>query len=698
MDAITEVQQDSYINPLESLLPEKIVEDLSLKKDCTEDLLKMIKTTSSQNLKKLSDIIFKLSNFSLEKIVELTVSKTRLARYNSTFCIFSYIKHFFENVKKAAEIEALYESVFTSRFRDIDPAIRCMCIQFLTEWILVSNALRDMKYLKYLGWALNDRSDSVRRKAVRSMFKLTRLLKKSTNSIVEFYEKYRNRLIEISLRDVNKNIQKDASKLIMAVFLKNNSVFSREQLIEVLSSDNDVSDSKALVMKKLFPDGVWDFNSIHECLNIQENGHDEELKIARHFNPPKPYDNAHIFKNLINSEADTTSFILNILEFVKNNSACCSKSSLCFLSVLPHLDLSVDPSIFLNLLDTVKDNTKNVDQVLTALASVKSYPLFAAETFKLVDYIMNLVSENDYYVEKFAHLLKKLENDFSIQVSECVSRLSEKHSKILIKYFNIPINQSNDDILAICYGVLWRLIDQDYEWVEGVFLKDLIEVHQDHVIEKENICPIASSPVVNDKSRYFVSSDQYCSLLEMLLFFHTQISESEKSDNTIQYLQNFYNRLHDLVAKSFVCQNTQQSLCLFKLIKAGIFQDFSKHLFIHCDEQVLTNMISSVKEVRTLVLGYFDYLVDIPKNKHQSIARLLSSRISKNEKEKYLLSPIKRLISRKDLLDTVLIYFIPHLAPTEAIVLESQVSNSKFKNLLLRKCRMYKSKEEVTVI
>lgn len=49
-------------------------------------------------------------------------------------------------------------SIFVHRFRDIDPAIRALCIEKLGEWLVaLPDKWLDDKRLKYLGWTLNDK-------------------------------------------------------------------------------------------------------------------------------------------------------------------------------------------------------------------------------------------------------------------------------------------------------------------------------------------------------------------------------------------------------------------------------------------------------------------------------------------------------------------------------------------------------------
>ncbi|GJY36722.1 sister-chromatid cohesion protein 3 [Tanacetum coccineum] len=61
----------------------------------------------------------------------------------------------------------IFTRLFVRRYRDIDPDIRMSCIQSLGAWIVSypSLFLQDL-YLKYLGWALDNKSAGVRKASI----------------------------------------------------------------------------------------------------------------------------------------------------------------------------------------------------------------------------------------------------------------------------------------------------------------------------------------------------------------------------------------------------------------------------------------------------------------------------------------------------------------------------------------------------
>ncbi|KAM0680350.1 cohesin complex subunit [Glugoides intestinalis] len=647
----------STISALEIFSPEKLIKTLQEKEDCTEELLEIVKTTPMHQLKKLSKIFLNVTNFDIERIVELTVSKTRLQRFNSTFLIFSLIKTNYLNAKMIDQVEALFESVYVPRFRDIDPAIRAMCVQFLCEWTCNSSALRNTAYLKYIGWALNDRNDSVRRKSVRTVQLLAKFSKeKEGSAVIGFIEKYKERLLEIATNDCNQNIQKECCKSVLSIYLKNNALFSLEEILAVLSNSDSCSETKYQVLKKICPEGIWDLDALHRI-------------IAK--------SNAVIFKNLKLSDSDFSSFVLNIVEFVRNRSTCCNSGLLCFLSILKVLNFTADPLCFVDLLDAVKDSAINTRLVVSALSSVSSYSLFPTSTFKILDYLRKLALTNNYFIEEFVLLLKKIEDLYSLQVETIILDLKPLYPYPTIKYFDISDVVTPDSLQIVkCYAALWMILKEEYSWISSLDF---------------------DSPSLLNQPPF-----AYLEIVDFAIFFHSKMStvfphvSPPVDPSTCARL--LFEKLIFFISKNFYFDSEESCIRLFKLVSIGYLTDFSKVIFEYCpDEDFLKQSISQVKDIKPLVLGYFEYLeIQKPPKKLYSteLSRLLASKVSKTSTDRYLLIPMKKLLPSRDVLDSVLIHFVPLLNVNECIVLENLAPKSKFKAMLLRKCKSAKDVEE----
>ncbi len=61
-----------------------------------------------------------------------------------------------------ASIQAIWQGIFSARFRDVDADIRAVVIRGIGDWIAINPAdfLTD-HYLKYVAWALSDRVRAV---------------------------------------------------------------------------------------------------------------------------------------------------------------------------------------------------------------------------------------------------------------------------------------------------------------------------------------------------------------------------------------------------------------------------------------------------------------------------------------------------------------------------------------------------------
>ncbi|KNA23818.1 hypothetical protein SOVF_021720 [Spinacia oleracea] len=95
-------------------------------------------------------------------------------------------------------MDKIFKGLFMHRYRDIDPNIRVSCIQSLGFWILSypSHFLQD-RYLKYLGWTLNDKSAGVRKASVVGLQSLYEV-DDNVPSLDLFTQRFSNRMIELA--------------------------------------------------------------------------------------------------------------------------------------------------------------------------------------------------------------------------------------------------------------------------------------------------------------------------------------------------------------------------------------------------------------------------------------------------------------------------------------------------------------------
>jgi cohesin complex subunit SA-1/2 len=69
-----------------------------------------------------------------------------------------------------AFVDSIFQSVFTARFRDVDPEVRHSVVEGLGRWMLLLPAsFLSSAYLKYVAWALSDRDAGVRGAAAAAL-------------------------------------------------------------------------------------------------------------------------------------------------------------------------------------------------------------------------------------------------------------------------------------------------------------------------------------------------------------------------------------------------------------------------------------------------------------------------------------------------------------------------------------------------
>lgn len=700
---------------LDTHTPAAIVDMLGAMPDATAGLTELIKKTPHQSIKKLKHIFLGINNYDMDALVELSQSPNRSHRYTVTFLVLSKIKMLCRRRADFGQIEGLYDSVFSIRFRDVDPLIRGMAVQFVAEWIIENAALRKMDYLKYIGWALNDRSDSVRRRAIRGLFKITTVLKRraqlrpgkenaknqrpggAKEVMNEFYSKHRERFIEMACYDVNMHLKTDCTDLIILVFVSHG-IFSEDDVLDIMKREPSVTPRKQEAMAVLCSDGIWNLQRIHEI--YKKAG-------------------ACVFKSLRLAETEPEALVSNIAEFTKANSACCESDTLCFLDILEELELSLDPAYFISLLEIVKDSRKNTLKAIEAITSIKTFREFGESTTQILGILKSACMEEPVLLEPFAVLLKKLEDDFGALVGEVVgefkghasalaaaengfdfaqSSILSKGSVVgtadsndgttgaknasafilpLIKNFDVSdILRDDSTSLEKCYGALWMIIRGDFQKVQEL---------------------------------KFADAGFFRELVDFLVFFFQQgrLSVEDKDAPDAAFVvcdsrsafRSLFSKLYHLISSNFRFEDEQACMHLFKMVNLGIFADSASLLFEKCGVETLARFIENAKHVKALVCGFFAVLKG--NGRVHGLAKALAAKMSKNDVDRYLFGLVKEHVEDKALLDSVLLHFVPLMNVNECIVLESMAAKSKFKTACMRKCKTRpenKSVENVTFI
>ena len=104
-------------------------------------------------------------------------------------------------------LKGIFDVVFVHRYRDVDPKIRVECIAALGTWLVtLPDVFFEGMYLRYLGWVLSDTFPSSRAEVVKQ---LSRLFKNKDNvgRLRQFTERFRARLVEMSVQDSEVSIR-----------------------------------------------------------------------------------------------------------------------------------------------------------------------------------------------------------------------------------------------------------------------------------------------------------------------------------------------------------------------------------------------------------------------------------------------------------------------------------------------------------
>lgn len=114
-------------------------------------------------------------------------------------------------------MQMIFDAVFVQRFRDVEPAIREEALEALTGWIeTYPEVFLDNSYLRYLGWALSDRTGGVRERAL-DLFSQLYGVGAQREGMLTFKERFLGRIVEMASRDVERSVREAACQLLVLV-------------------------------------------------------------------------------------------------------------------------------------------------------------------------------------------------------------------------------------------------------------------------------------------------------------------------------------------------------------------------------------------------------------------------------------------------------------------------------------------------
>lgn len=96
-------------------------------------------------------------------------------------------------------VDSIFQSVFTTRFRDVDIEIRSLVVESLGSWmVLYPSVFLSSTYLKYLAWALSDKDALVRYSAIMAIRSIYRD-EKNALQLKDFTNRFVDRMEELML-------------------------------------------------------------------------------------------------------------------------------------------------------------------------------------------------------------------------------------------------------------------------------------------------------------------------------------------------------------------------------------------------------------------------------------------------------------------------------------------------------------------
>ena len=104
-------------------------------------------------------------------------------------------------------IQAIFDTVFVHRYRDVDPKVRVECVSALGTWVgTLPDVFFEGIYLRYLGWVLSDVFAPTRAEVIKQLHKLFKN-KDNVARLRQFTERFRGRLVEMSIQDSEVSIR-----------------------------------------------------------------------------------------------------------------------------------------------------------------------------------------------------------------------------------------------------------------------------------------------------------------------------------------------------------------------------------------------------------------------------------------------------------------------------------------------------------
>ncbi|CCF60673.1 hypothetical protein KAFR_0L00660 [Kazachstania africana CBS 2517] len=173
----------------------------------------------------LSEHIVNLDKNYLSKFTrQLNLEKKKKRPNKKTIAQFE--NNILEIQSNRAVIENIVDNIiklcFIHRFKDVDESIRSESMLHLSIWIDNDpEYFMKVTFLKYFGWLLSDSSSTVRLQVLKilpDVIKKSKTESATDNSAIrQFFERFKQRILEISLKDVDLEVRLNAVNILVEI-------------------------------------------------------------------------------------------------------------------------------------------------------------------------------------------------------------------------------------------------------------------------------------------------------------------------------------------------------------------------------------------------------------------------------------------------------------------------------------------------
>ncbi|KAF9764690.1 Cohesin subunit scc-3 [Nosema granulosis] len=720
--------------PLDIYTPEMIIENLKSKEECTEDILELIKKVQPNpiKLKKLSKIFTSLTNCDHIGITEVTRSKNRNLRLISTYLIFSKMCEWCKEGHDYETVSALYREVFLVRYRDVDPNIRALCVEFIGDWITISpNVFCTNNYLKYLGMYLNDKADIVRKKAVCGLVKLV----EKKLDLQETISKNIKRIVEVGTVDKNTLVREEAKRLVLMAY--NSGYISKEFVYQILKED--FRDNKLLNL------ALWNILKYEKEGNLQSSWKRKNYKFENE-SICGYYEGLHeifketsstlkkdeegasqgILKRLIFDKQDVEHLVQFTIKSYEENGRCCGEESNCYLKII-RLE-KIKASQALCLFEAFKDEIKNIEIITEIVQEIplESFKEEVEATIRLIELYFSYGFSNRHKLKDSPSIKKILEGFFAlmkfleVEFQSTVNIFIEQAQKDLflrffcVRFFDLSKFVEDEDFAETkLFASLWSTINKDYHFVDTMKLSkhvDLREVcelllfinSKGGGMEYEEVCYDTETSLrrIFTKTKAYVKENINLLVNQESISYFLRFNEENVLTETVHLLFEVIQADTLKVVISKLKNRTNLVEEFFVYLDTDNKPDSSINIssIMNCTTNILSNIGESLlseteKNLEGKNRGGCN-IVDKGTDKGTvgknlvEISKILGGK-SKALKDGVVFKALKNIVEKKrvDLLDSVCVNFVSHLNANECIVLDSKLDACKLKNLLSKKIR-----------